>query len=105
MESMKNPHVKFDWFAFLVQFPFGFLLGAAIGFYAWGRSEWATSASMMPGVLFIGGGGLLLGLGAGFHQEEFWNSVGPGLQAYHTAVVAALAIAVLALLCYIAIAK
>jgi UDP-N-acetylmuramyl pentapeptide phosphotransferase/UDP-N-acetylglucosamine-1-phosphate transferase len=63
---------------FWVHFFCGALLGALCGFFVWGRSSYSSSASLMPGSVFVGGGALLLGLTAGIESDtgdHFWHSL------------------------------
>ena len=59
---------------FLIQFFFGFLFGGVIGFVLWGRSDYALSTSWMPGIVFIGGGALIMGIISGCAGDNFWKS-------------------------------
>jgi len=68
-----------DWLKFAIHLFFGALLGAFVGFVAWGKSSYHSSTSMLPGVIFIGGGALLFGVAAGVaaHSgDHFWHSFG-----------------------------
>lgn len=68
-----NEKPKFDWVGFGVHFFFGAMVGAFVGFYFWGQSSYAESDSMFPGIVFIGGGALAIGLLAGCLQQLFWR--------------------------------
>jgi hypothetical protein len=63
-----------DWLGFAVQFVCGAILGGVLGFYWWAKSSYALSTSTLPGVLFIGGGALLVGLIAACLRDDFWLS-------------------------------
>jgi ABC-type uncharacterized transport system permease subunit len=65
---------KIDWFAFWVQFSFGAILGAIVGVRFFARSEYATSSSWLPMILFLGCGGVAGGLIAGILRDDFWQS-------------------------------
>ena len=69
------PRPKFDCLGFWVHFAFGLIVGALIGLYVWARSDWRLSTSFLPGLCFIGGGGLIGGLLAGLGQQEFWSDL------------------------------
>ena len=79
----------------------GFVAGAAVGVYIWGRSEWARSTSPIPGILIIGASGLLAGVGAAIGQEQFWEGAGSTLGAYETAVVVTFVLLVIGIVCYV----
>lgn len=64
---------KVDWFAFWMHFILGALFGALLGFAFWGKSSYASSPSLVPGAVFVGGGSLLLGLIAGCTRDQFWE--------------------------------
>ncbi len=70
---------KRDWLKFWVHFVCGAILGAFLGLKGWAHSDYATSTSWIPSVLFIGGGAILLGLVAGVaadNGDHFWHSLG-----------------------------
>ena len=60
--ALMRERLKTDWFKFRVRFVLGACLGAIGGLGAWGRSDYAQSASFLPGLLFVSGGALLCGL-------------------------------------------
>jgi len=64
---------KYDWFKFGIHFFCGAILGAFIGLRAWGKSGYAFSSSWMPGVCFICGGALIVGLIAGVISNSGWD--------------------------------
>lgn len=71
-------HRRRDWLKFCIHSVCGALLGAVIGFVAWGKSSYVESTSMLPGVVFVGGAALLIGLSAGAAAEtgdDFWHSL------------------------------
>jgi len=72
-EPMMDDEPPFSWAGFLVQFFFGAILGALFGFRAWARSSWGTSPEMFPGMYFVIGGALIVGLIAGFFGDRFWK--------------------------------
>jgi hypothetical protein len=63
-----------NWFGFWVQFFFGSLFGGIIGFWLWGKSDYALSTSWLPGLIFVGGGALAMGIAAGCARDDFWRS-------------------------------
>jgi len=65
---------KIDWLGFAVQFVFGAVLGAVLGFHWWARSSYALSTSSIPGILFIGGGAVAFGVIAGCLRDDLWRS-------------------------------
>ncbi|MGV3530887.1 MAG: hypothetical protein ACO1QR_00850 [Chthoniobacteraceae bacterium] len=75
---MDEPRER-DWLKFRVHFVCGAILGAFIGLKWWAHSDYASSTSWVPGVLFIGGGAILFGLIAGVASDRgdhFWHSWG-----------------------------
>jgi hypothetical protein len=64
---------KIDWFGFAVQFVFGAALGAALGFRWWSRSSYNLSPSLIPGILFMGGGAIVFGVIVGCLRDDFWR--------------------------------
>ena len=65
---------KLDWLGFAVQFVFGAVLGAALGFRWWARSSYALSTSAIPSIIFIGGGALVFGVIIGCLRDDFWRA-------------------------------
>jgi hypothetical protein len=65
---------RIDWLGFAVQFVCGTILGAALGFHWWAKSSYVLSTSVLPGILFVGGGGLIVGLIAGCLRDDFWRT-------------------------------
>jgi hypothetical protein len=65
---------RFDWAGFLVHFFFGAVIGAVMGFGLWVKSSSATSPSLTPGLYYIGGAALVLGLIAGCLGDRLWHS-------------------------------
>ncbi len=70
---MRTNPPKRDWFKTWVHAFFGALLGAVLGFRAWGRSAEAFSTSWLPGVAYIGGGAVLVGVIAAAAAESGWD--------------------------------
>jgi len=56
-----------------VHFACGAALGVFVGCRAWSRSSQAMSGSMWPGVLFMAGGAVLVGLFAGGMSNTGWD--------------------------------
>jgi hypothetical protein len=69
MSNKRKP----DWAKVCVHFFFGALLGAFLGFRAWGRSGYARSSSMAPGVVYVLGGALIVGLIAAALSHTGWD--------------------------------
>jgi hypothetical protein len=73
---MQKPRER-DRLKFWIHFFCGAFFGALSGFFAWARSSYVSTTSLMPGVVFLGGGALFLGLVAGAASENgdnFWRS-------------------------------
>jgi hypothetical protein len=64
---------KIDWFGFAAQFVFGAVLGAVLGFRWWAKSSYSMSPSLVPGILFMGGGAIVFGVIAGSLRDDFWR--------------------------------
>ncbi len=64
---------KIDWIGFAVQFVFGAVLGAALGFRWWSRFSYNLSPSLVPGILFMAGGAIVFGVVVGCLRDDFWR--------------------------------
>jgi hypothetical protein len=64
---------KWNWSKFWIHFFCGALLGAFGGCRAWSRSSSALSTSFTPGIMYIVGGALVLGLIAGAASYTGWD--------------------------------
>ncbi len=62
-----------NWFKIGVHAFCGAVVGAMIGLRVWLRSHDAVSPSLWPGVIYIGGGALVVGLIAGLAAESGWD--------------------------------
>lgn len=66
----KDQNGKINWPLSALHFFFGAILGAGLGFMAWGRSGRGAS-----GIACVGAGALIAGLIAGFYGEDFWEEL------------------------------
>lgn len=64
---------KRDWSKTWIHAFFGAVVGAFLGLRAWGRSSEADSTSWLPGIAYISGGALLVGIIAGLAAESGWD--------------------------------
>ena len=67
-----SEHQKRDWAKTRLHFVCGGLMGAGVGLYFWFDSTW--NDSWLIGAAFIIGGGVALGILAGFFLDDFWEN-------------------------------